>query len=159
MKGIDIPIESLRSFYETNLWNGNNTTFYGRIFRIKKGNDIIPMDYKGGIDYRDTLLDDKKDAICFFDVLPDEDLYNPTVWIQYAVNLKKLYPSVTERATEYAHEDAINATRLGSPGTKITGIVRGLPAFEPYAMVKDRDDYQPYYLFRLNCTIKYNLKC
>lgn len=165
MKGIDVRIEELRSYFESKLWTGKTTTYYGRIFRNVKEGGIIPMSFDGSIDYLDTLTTDKKDAICFFDVHPSEDydsIFESNVWIQFAVNLKKLYPTETaagERTTEYAHEDVVKLIKRKWGIRSIDGLVRGLPAFDDYVNVKFTDDYQPFYIFRINTTIKYPINC
>lgn len=165
MKGIDVRIEDLRSYFESKLWTANDTTYYGRIYRNIKEDGILPQNFDGSIDYLDTLTTDKKDAICFFDVQPSEDYDNQftaTVWIQFAVNLEKLYPTETaagERATEYAHHDVIQAIKKKWSVDSITGLVRGIAAFDDYVLVKPSDDYQPFYIFRIETEIKYPLNC
>lgn len=160
MKGIDVEISRLITWMQTYLWGGKNVSFYGRIFRNQIDGETIPERYVSGVDYEDVLLDDTKDGIVFFDVQPNETFsgnLTAEVWICFAVNLSKLYPSVTtERQTEYAHEDAINAVRRH---VDITGLVRGYPAFSEYSRVKETDNFHPYYLFRLNTNIKYKTKC
>ena len=150
MKGIDVPIERLRSKFDNSLWTDADTTFYGRIFRIDR-DGIKPMNFVYPKDYEDVLTDDRLDALCFFDVLPTADYdggFSSTVWIQFAVNLSALYGGVTERATEYAHEDALKVIkRVG--GFSVTGLVRGIEAFADYTGVKVSDDMQPYYIFRI----------
>ena len=165
MTGIDVRIEELRSYLESKLWTGNDVTFYGRIFRQIKNDGIVPMNFVAPIDYQDVLTDDMKDGICFFDVQPSEDYDNQfqaDVWIQFALNLKALYPTETtagERATEYAHRDVIKYIKKKWSVNSITGLVRGITAFDDYTGVKATDDYQPFYIFRINTTIKYSIKC
>ncbi len=160
MKGIDVEIEKIRVYLAAKLWTGKTVTFNGRIFRNLKDGDTIPETFVNGIDYTDVLLDDTKDAIVFFDVMPNETFnsqFTADVWICFAVNLLKLYPSVTtERATEYAHEDAVKWIKRRCD---ITGLVRGYPAFSEYSRVKESDNFYPFYLFRINTKIKYKQVC
>lgn len=165
MKGIDVRIEDLRSYFESKLWTGKDTVYYGRIFRNVKNGGILPMSFDASIDYLDTLTTDKHDAICFFDVQPSEDYdsqFEAKVWVQFAVNLARLYPTETaagERTTEYAHADAVKWISRKWGDKSIDGLVRGLPAFDDYATVKFTDDYQPFYIFRIETTIKYPINC
>jgi len=165
MIGIDKEIEELRGHFETNLWDGNSVVFYGRIFRNIKNGGIIPQRFIAPKDYKDVLSTDKYDAISFFDVQPNEDNTNQfksDVWIQFAVNLAELYPDETaagERATEYAHRDAVNAIKQKWGTKSVTGLVRGITAFDDYTGVKPQDDYQPLYIFRINTEKKYNINC
>lgn len=160
-KGIDIQIDRLLAKFNSDLWASYNPSFYGRIFRNEENGDVNPERYIGNGDYEDVLLSDFKSALCFFDVQPTEEYssqFTSEVWICFAVNLETLYPSVTERATEYAHEDVLKLIkRIG--GWNVTGLVRGLPAFNDYSRVKDGDNMQPFYLFRFNCEVKYTKNC
>jgi len=108
-----------------------------------------------------VLLNKKVDSTCFFDVQPTEEYDNrfiADVWICFAINLKKLYPSITERATEYAHEDVLKIIKKYS-SFKPTGLVRGLDAFSEYNLVKETDNMNQFYLFRINTEIKYPQNC
>lgn len=163
-KGIDIQIERLTYRFEEKLWtdvSSDSIDYFGRIYRNERDGDVIPQRFVSGNEYKDILLNDKKAVTCFFDVQPEESYefqFNANVWILFAVNLKTLYPSVTDRATEYAHEDVIREIKkIG--GWSVTGLVRGLPAFADYSLVKDSDDMQPFYLFRIICEVKYPLNC
>jgi len=163
-KGIDIQIERLQDRFKDKLWtsvSSTNKDYFGRIYRNERDGDVIPQRFVSGNDYKDVLLNDKKAVTCFFDVQPEESYefqFNANVWILFAVNLKTLYPSITDRATEYVHEDVVREIKkIG--GWNVTGLVRGLPAFADYSLVKDSDDMQPFYLVRINCEVKYPLNC
>lgn len=163
-KGIDIQIDNLKTRFTNNLWtsiNSSDKDWFGRVFRNIRNDEVIPERFVSG-EYKDTLLNDKKTVTCFVDVLPEETyefMFDSEVWVLFAINLSKLYPTVTtERATEYAHEDVIKQIkRVG--GWSVTGLVRGLPAFETYGFVKPADNLHPFYLFRINCNVKYPLNC
>ena len=163
-KGIDIPIDDLVTKFESNLWTGNNNVFRGRIQRLESAEGNTTPQWFNPVSnrYEDVLLNKFVHCTSFFDVQPNE-VYNSrfeaTVWICFAVNLVKLYPSVTERATEYAHEDAIKAIKKYGKGFKITGIVRGLPAFAEYERVKQTDNMNEFYLFRVEASLKYPQNC
>ena len=161
-KGIDIQINRLKLRFSNNLYTTNSCDWFGRIFRNQKGDVVKPERFVSGVDYKSVLLNDTKDLTCFFDVQPNEtysSVITANVWILFSVNLVKLYPTVTtERATEYVHEDIVKQiNKIG--GWKITGLVRGLPAFADYSGVKDADNMQHFYLFRIECEVKYPLNC
>jgi hypothetical protein len=162
-KGIDIPIDALVAKFVSKLWKGRNNTFKGRIQRTLRDGDTFPEWYNATTkDYEDVLTDDTVDSVIFFDVQSSED-YNGSqfisdVWICGAVKLKALYPSITERATEYAHEDVLKIIKKNS-SLKPTGLVRGLDAFSEYNLVKETDNMNQFYLFRINTEIKYPQNC
>lgn len=161
-KGIVVPISRLNTLFTSNLWTGNTYTKYGRIYRNVVEGGIIPEAYNATTGaYSDTLLDDNVDALSFYDVQPTETYssqFVSTVWICFAVNLVALYPTVTtERATEYAHEDALK--EINKTQFKVTGLVRGREAFSDYEKVKTGDSMNQYHLFRFNTEVKYPQNC
>ena len=161
-KGIDIPIARLNAIFAANLWSGYSYTKYGRIDRIVNENGgVVPRAYNGTTKkYVDVLLNGKGN-LSFFDVQPIEPYsgqYTSTVWICFAINLETLYPTITtERATEYAHEDALK--QIKKSGFKVTGLVRDYTAFSEYDLVKTGDDMNQYHLFRFDTEVKYPTNC
>lgn len=161
-KGIDIPIGRLLTQFIANLWTGNTNVFKGRIQRTIRNEGTIPEWFNPDTNaYEDVLLNDRVDSTCFFDVQPAEkydNRFKAEVWICFAINLKKLYPGVSERATEYAHEDVLKIIKKKS-SFKPTGLVRGLDAFSDYELVKESDNMNQFYLFRFNTEIYYPQNC
>lgn len=160
-KGIDIPIDALLAKFTSNLWTGNTNSFYGRVQRTIRDGGTFPEWYNSSTkDYQDVILNDKVDSTCFFDVQSNEEYNNrfiADVWICFSVNLNKLYPTISERATEYAHEDVLKIIKKSS--FKPTGLVRGLNAFSEYNLVKEPDNMNEFYLFRFNARIMYPQNC
>jgi hypothetical protein len=160
--GIDILIDDLVSKFEDRLWTTNTNVFKGRIQRTIREGGEIPEWYNPTTErYEDVLLNSAVDSTVFFDVQPTEDYQNQftaEVWICFAINLQTLYPAISERATEYAHEDALKVIKKYS-SFKPTGLVRGLPAFQEYELVKESDNMNQFYLFRWNTVVKYPQKC
>jgi len=160
-KGIDIPIDALVTRFTNSLWIGNTNIFRGRIQRTVRDGGTFPEWYNPTLErYEDVLLNKFVDSTVFFDVQPAEEYsgqFIAEVWICFAINLKKLYPTVSERATEYAHEDALKVIRKTS--FKPTGLVRGLDAFSEYQLVKESDNMNQFYLFRWNTVVKYPQNC
>ena len=161
-KGIDITIERLITRFEDNLFTDKSCDWFGRIHRNQRDEGIVPERWISQKNYKDTLLNDKVDLTCFFDVQPNETYqgyYKSDVWICFSVNLLNLYPLISRNeATETLHESVLTQIeKIG--GVSVTGLVRGLPAFSDYARVKDSDNLSPYYLFRVNTEIKYPINC
>ncbi|MCK5605275.1 hypothetical protein KAR91_25510 [Candidatus Pacearchaeota archaeon] len=160
--GIDIPIAQLNTYFAANLWADKTYTQYGRIYRNERDDGIHPEAFNATTkDYEDVLQNDTLNALSFFDVQPDEDysnIFEATVWIAFAVDLEKLYPLITtERATEYAHRDAL--AQIKKSNFKVTGLVRGFAAFSDYVLAKPEDSMNEKYYFRFNTTIKYPINC
>lgn len=159
MKGIDIPIAKQMTQFENKLWTDKEFSIVGRIQRDEVFNrrPIPMMLIPGTKEYRDVLLDSNFDARCFFDVLSNRGNNRATVWICFIVNLEKLYPNVSERATEYAHADVKNLLLQG-PFTP-TGLITDLAAFREYDLIESSDNLQPFYLFRFTTDIIYQNNC
>lgn len=161
-KGIDIPIDALVTKFTSKLWVGFTNVFKGRIQRTVRDDGTFPEWYNPTTNsYEDVLLNDRVASTCFFDPQPTEEYsghFIADVWICFAINLKTIYPLVTERATEYAHEDALKIIKRYS-SFKPTGLVRGLDAFSEYNLVKQTDNMNQFYLFRFNTTVKYPQNC
>jgi hypothetical protein len=163
-KGIDILIDALVVKFISKLWVGETNVFKGRIQRVTDDNgDVRPKWFDPSSEsYTDVLLQKSNASTSFFDVQSNED-YNGSqfiadVWICFAINLKTLYPAVSERATEYAHEDVLKIIKKYS-SFKPIGLVRELNAFSEYNLVKESDNMNQFYLFRINTTVKYPQKC
>ena len=160
MKGIDVPIEVLRLEFVNNLWTAFDFTANGRAFRNERDGGIIPEILSSGNDYEEVMLQDMRDGICFFDVEPAREEANGAqkvnVNIYFAINLEALYSSISERATEYAHEDVRKIIRYSQ--FEITSLVTGNEAFSAFTY-EHTDNLQPYYLFCFKTKINYNLNC
>lgn len=133
---------------------------YGRAQLIKKEAGNIPeiMDL-GTHQYKDALLNSAISGLCFFLVKNDSNESGPiSKWdvnIYFAVNLKKLYPTIQERAIEYLHNDVRELLK----GSKfnLTNITNDLDAFSEFDLVKDSDNYQPYFLCKYTTSIEFSI--
>lgn len=158
MKGIDIQIEKQRLIFSTYVWLTNSCSWYGRCqVNHREGKDH-PEVYVSGNEYRDVLLDDTKDAISFFNVLPERTINKATVDIYFAVNLKKLYPLITERATEYVLSEILEWINKGNAFT-VESITDGYEAWRTFGLVKKEDNMHPFYLFKIRTIVNYDLTC
>jgi hypothetical protein len=158
MRGIDVPIESLRSTFEDLLWIANRADFYGRCMRNYRDNVTPEVLIEDSKEYTEVLLDDTKDVISFFDVQPKRDERTASINIFFAVNLQSLYPTVPERATEYALQDVLMTIKRHAQFT-VTGITEGYEAWKEWDKVKKEDNMHPFYLFRIETTVEYSLTC
>lgn len=158
MKGVDIVIEKQRLIFSGYLWTTFTCSWNGRCMRNYHSNLQIPEILVSGNNYSDVLLDDRKDALCFFDVLSERTENTANVDIYFAVNLLKLYPLVSERATEYALSDVVRWIRSGGLFT-IKSIHDGYEAWSNWGMVKKEDNMQPFYLFKIKTSVEYVLNC
>ena len=167
MIGLDAKIEILRARFAAKLFVGSTYASYGRAFITKKkdknGNfvDIPELQTSSTVKYAELLPNRKIDGHSFFlqegDIEKTEDGYTANVGIYFSVNLNELYSSVTERAVEYLHRDAIK--QIENYSFKVIRIVPDLPAFEKFGLVKDTDNMEPYYLCRFDTEIEYKLNC
>lgn len=169
-KGIDIPIDRLVAEFNSDLWNGFNTSFYGRVFRnervVSLPPKISPEIWTSATDYIEVLKDDRFDAQCFFDVQPNETIegtiHTAKVWICFMVDLAKLYPTLTRtEATEECHREVEEI--IGASQFRIENMVRGFDGFETYDWGENMQsdvDWQPNYLFRFDTELVYvNKNC
>ncbi|HPT12591.1 MAG TPA: hypothetical protein PLP69_08175 [Bacteroidales bacterium] len=158
MKGIDVQIESLRSTFESLLWTAFNNSFNGRCMHNYREGVIPEVLNDDSHEYKEVLLDDKFDSIVFFDVLPKRGIGSADVNIYFAVNLSTIYPSVDERATEHALSDVAMVIKRHA-NFEMTSITDGFESWKDWSMVKQEDNMQPFYLFRIETTVTYNLIC
>ena len=158
MKGIDVQIESLRSTFESLLWTAFNNSFNGRCMHNYREGVIPEALNNDSHEYKEVLLDDKLDSIVFFDVLPKRGIGSADVNIYFAVNLSTIYPSVDERATEHALSDVAMVIKRHA-NFEMTSITDGFESWKDWSMVKQEDNMQPFYLFRIETTVTYNLIC
>lgn len=139
-------------------------TGYGRAYlNLRDEIGVIPeVLTEGTKQYKEVLMNTSIDGLCFFVVESDYTVtgntYNTVnVGLYFAVNLVKLYPTITERAIEYLHRDVQNALKHGK--FNVTNITMGREAFSGFAdsFVKIGDNMQPYYLCKFTTTIEYNI--
>ena len=162
MKGIDIVIEKQRLMFAAYLWTGNNCSWYGRCQTNYRNDKAVPEVLNAGTNnYTEVLFDDTKDAISFFDVLPDRTEDLAIIDIYFAVKLSKLFPSVTERASEWVLADVIKRLHQGGLfiPDKTKSITDGYEAWKQWSMVKKEDNMQPFYLFKVKTNVQYVLTC
>ena len=163
MIGIDAKIESLQAQFNSKLFTsivGNTYTAYGRAFLNEREEGTVPeILYDGEVDYKEVLIDTGVDGQSFF-VVENDDVaitpfdYETPVSIYFAVNLKILYPAVTERAVEYLHRDVLEI--LNSSPFDIQKFTKGREAFSDFE-VKIGDNMHPFYLCKFSTLVQWNI--
>jgi hypothetical protein len=160
MIGIDKNIDDLRAKIAAKFVG---LTAYGRAYNNLRKVGVIPeIMISGTHKYKDVLLDTGIIGTSFMIVDNDYTISNAVVNttqvdLYFAVNLTKLYPSVTERATEYLHRDVQEIVRYSR--FDMSAITSGREAFSDFAetLVKVGDNMQPYYLCKFRIEIEYNI--
>jgi len=161
MIGIDSIIETLRLQFVSKLWTSYPTySAKGRAFLNVRDGRIVPEVLVSGNEYQEVMLDDTLPAHLFFvvgDVYEvNRNVMNCDVDIYFAVNLKTVYPSVTERAVEYVHRDVIKL--LGFSQFNVNKITTGREAFKEFD-VAIGDNMQPFYLVKFSTTVENIIIC
>jgi hypothetical protein len=159
MKGIDIQIDKQRLIFTNYLFAGNICSWNGRCQTNYRNDKAVPECLNAGtLNYADVTLDDTKDVISFFDVLPQRTIDKAEVDIYFAVKLTKLFPSVTERATEYVL-NAIALNLIQGQTFDIENITEGYESWKQWSNVKKEDNMHPFYLFKIKTKTQYSLTC
>ena len=163
--GIDTVIASLQSeFYDliSTLWQGE-VNGYGRVYRNKGDNGIVPEWYAGEREYEPVYYDDMFAGNFFFidgDSHPtsDEFCYTSDVKVCFMVNLAEILPNETGRADAKAQEDIVRALRaFAYERYTITGIEKGienvLRGFDTSQI--QFEDIHPKHTFAVNLKLAY----
>lgn len=160
---IDLHINRLLSCFNSDLWEGKTNSFYGRIFRHEKREGffvkIQPIYYASTGRSIDVLKDSKKDAQCFFDVMPNvkmtSDVKEAEVRVLFMVNLVKLYPLLTRiESTEQVKKDVEDL--ILSSGFEFIQCVSDSTAFSDYQWSEDAiSNLNENYLFRYDLKLIY----
>jgi hypothetical protein len=166
--GIDKPIQDMQTLLSQGLWPDipvDNRAFYHRVFRNFRNGLLVPEVYVGDGEYQEVLFDDYISVLSWFDVSDETESYDggqvvQSVGVFFAVNLDDLYPSLSHRAVEEAHNDVRKI--LGSRPTTydITGLTTGAAAYGDFdsAAVKF-PNMQPWHIFRFNTNISFLMTC
>ena len=144
------------------LWPTAVKQFTGRIFRteIMEGFQVKIMPLKhiaGSKNYEDVLKDDRLNAQCFFDLMP-EIVYTGRVGeyklrCVFFVNLEALYPALSR--TEATMQAQIDTEKvLSSYVFTLERFVLGVTAVKDYVF-KDAtiSDMQPHFIYRVDLKI------
>jgi hypothetical protein len=158
--GIDKVIQAAQTKLIAGLHTTKTVEVYGRAFRNERDGGVVPEVFVSGREYQDVMYNDKVDCTIFFDPA-DQVTYNGAgqaqseIGIVVQCNLHTLYPDKGRHATELIERDVIDIIEAQTP-FRVTGIVKGYPAIEMFAMTsRVRFDMQPHYVFRLQTVVNY----
>lgn len=159
MIGIDAKIETLRTAFVRDLWKTYDYTAYHRAFLNERDEKVVPEILSSGNEYIEVQLNDNIAGLSFFVVQNDytaktQTQMSGTVNIYFAVNLKTLYPLISERALEYLHRDVLEIIKYSS--FMITGITTGRDAFSDFD-IQIGDNMQPFYLVKFATELEWNI--
>ena len=165
--GIDKPIQEAQKMLHEKLnplWN-TELSAYGRAYITKRiDGPTIPEVFVSDNDYKDVLgLDDSR---FFFVQSPtstklDFKLYETDVDIYFIINLSEVKSTITHRADEEVHQNVDYI--LSQSSFDINSIEIGIDNFISDFNLTDMDnfklaDFQPYHIFKVACSVKYNLE-
>lgn len=163
-KGIDKQIQIIQnSIYNNIKWN--NIDVFGRIYRnVSESKGMVPEAYIGDGEYRDTYMDDSKNAIIFFtDDVSHKFLgggyYEAEVKIIFSVNIEKIKNSKSRTDSEIQIEalkiiQKHKIFKLKSIEKTIEKILNGFNTQQIKLM-----DMQPYHMFAVVGDLKYKINC
>lgn len=108
--GIDEKIKPLQTYLYDNIinkWGLSNFDGYGRVYKNRRKDLIIPEYYISNKEYKEVLLSDKRDGIMFFSPSSKSKSYGDLIVqecdIMFSLNLKTLYNN-NERQDEEARQ-------------------------------------------------------
>lgn len=164
--GIDRPIQIMQQLFVANLWTSFTCSFNHRVFRNEKDGKLIPeLLIDSTKEYKEVLFDDRYDVLSWFDVSDRSNSVDGTqlsqeVGIFFAVNLKKLYPTLAHRAVEEAHRDALMQIKKRPIVFEVISLETGEAAYGRFSTDNlTKYNMQPYHTFRYNCNVKYSFNC
>ncbi len=166
--GVDKVIDSLQRDLFVELEKNFGWTkydSYDRVYRNKKGSDIIPEAYIGKGEYVEVLLNDKINVTSFF--LADEKrvydykkfVFTQTVSFIVQADLKKLFPDLKNRGDEKMIDDVWKA--IGNIGWNsnteeiVTGVEKVYDSLKLSYDKKYYDDMSRFSVARFNITMIY----
>lgn len=108
--GIDEKIKPLQTYLYDNIvskWGLSNFDGYGRVYKNRRKDLVIPEYYISNKEYKEVLLSDKRDGIMFFSPSSKSNTYGSLVVqncdIMFSLNLKTLNGN-EERQDEEARQ-------------------------------------------------------
>jgi hypothetical protein len=164
-KGIDLKIQKFQKLIYSKL-NWGDINCYGRVYKnISNTDKVVAEVYVGNNEYKDVFTDDTKNANIFF--VEDDNhkttngfVFTTKLKIVVICNLKKLYPSVTERADL---EPELELVRIFQylPSFNFLSLEKGVKQClsEFYTENIKVSDMQPLHIFAITGEINYTISC
>lgn len=161
--GVDVPIKRIQTrCYDglVALWGVNDFDAYGRVYKNKKKDKVIPEYYVGNKEYKSVLLDDRRTGIMFFDI-GDSVNVNGTILstaceVLFSVNISSLNGD-TERTDAEVQKDAFNLLNKYQGIFSIDNIYTGLNnVYNEFTGVSSYfRDMQKFHHFKISGIINY----
>lgn len=159
--GLDKIIKSIQVSLQSKLkWVGD-VDIYGKLQKTERNNNLMYEYWISNNDYKEVFIDDKRAGIIGFVVNNPRRING--YWIECdcdciaTVDIKKIYNN-TSRYDEKAIQDLKTALEKSNYVLSINSIKEGIrDVFNEISIerIKHRD-MQPYFVFSVNFTIKYN---
>lgn len=164
--GIDTKIKELQTYlYNELISKGKYYNFdaYGRVYKNKRSNKVIPEYYVGNKEYKEILLDDNLDGIMFFSP-SDFSTINGNISIQdcdiiFSVNLSNCNDN---RQDEEVRQDVLFLLTQKAKKGELKNVVTGLDnVYSDYNGVADYFyDMQNFHHFKITIELNFtNNKC
>lgn len=166
--GVDALIDNIQEeFYNAISWTSasNGYESYHRAYKNESNLGKIPEVYTSNDDYKEVFMDDQFSATSFF-LVDDrrsltDGLQSVKINIIFQVLLDEIYPSITHRADEEAHNDALTLLQSMYWDFKTTDLEVGVDnVYKKLAFNdKDCDDMHPYHVFMISLESNLQLQC
>jgi hypothetical protein len=166
--GLDTAIKGLQSYLYDNIvskWTLENFDAYGRVYKNKRNNLIIPEAYVSEKEYKEVLLDDFLDGIMFFSPYDVQDVYEDLIVqkcdVMFTFNLRQLVVS-DERIDEEVRQYILSLFRAYIKDPNVTSITTGLVnVYKDYNGVAEYFyDMQDFHHFKMTVDLRYfNKNC
>ena len=164
--GVDKAIDRIQTYVYDN-WATVDFDFYGRVYKHEVNGRVLPLFYTSLRNYKEVLLNDNLDGICFFNVSDSEQVSeNGDVTsdcdIMFSINLSNLKGD-TNRMDEEIKQELLETLYRFKGIFNIKEVIKGLESV--YSEFNGVSDYfknlQPYLHLRIKGEILYNfnLKC
>lgn len=156
-KGIDVVIDNIQTRLSSAIsWTEFNS--YPRIYKEEIDGKVIPMLYTGSKEYQDVFTNDSLNGSLFFyhedtrSAIDNGYFNDVTLSMVVQLNLEALYPTVTHRADEEAHNDILIQLKKISPLVKVISLVTGLKnVYSEFDTTQTQfDDISKFHVFRVD---------
>ena len=164
-KGIDINVDAIQ-VHLNSLISWTNFNSYPRIYKEETEQGIKPMNYTSNGDYVDVFTNDNLNGSIFF---YNEDTRNAvngyfndvTLSMVVQLDLDALYPNVTHRPDEEAHNDIIIALKKLMPTVTINALITGLNnVYSEFSTTQVQlDDISKFHVFRIDMSVVVDNDC
>lgn len=154
--GIDIPLQEMQIvLYDRLCESWGDITGYGRVYKTKKKERVIPEHYKGNGEYIEVLTDDKKVAIFFFVESGEIEsqgscLSKSDVDLIFLVDVAKAKNTINHYADEEIRLEVLKIAK--SYFSTIESTVKGEEALSGFT-TENLDFIHPFFIFKIKGSI------